>query len=52
MGFDNSGSWVLTTVEIGLGFDEIGVGVTTVEIGVVQIDGWRDWRGGDRWIGF
>ena len=40
MGFDNSGSWVLTTVVIGLGFDEIGVGVTTVEIGVVQIDGW------------
>ena len=52
MGFDNSGSWVLTTVEIGFGFDEISVGVTTVEIGVVQIDGWRDWRGEDRWIGF
>ena len=52
VGFDNSGSWVLTTVVIGLGFDEIGVGVTTVEIGVVQIDGWWDCRGGDRWIGF
>ena len=50
MGFDNSGSWVLTTMEIGLGFDEIGVGVTTVEIGMVQIDGWQDWRGGDRWV--
>ena len=42
MGFDDNGLWVLTIMEIGMGFDEIGVGVTTVEIG-----GWRD-----RWIGF
>ena len=27
MGFDDSGLWVLTTVEIGVGFDEIGVSV-------------------------
>ena len=42
MGFDDDGSWILTTVEIGVGFNEIGVGVTTVEIG-----GWQD-----KWIGF
>ena len=47
MGFDDNGLWVLTIMEIGMGFDEIGVGVTTVEIGVVEIGGWRD-----RWIGF
>ena len=51
MGFDDCGSWVLTTVEIDVGFDEIGVGVTTVEIGVVEISGWRDWCGGDQWQG-
>ena len=35
MGFDDGGSWVLTTVEIGVGFDEIGVGVD---------------NGGDWWV--
>ena len=33
MGFDDGGSWVLTTVEIG----------------VVEIDGWQNWSGGDQW---
>ena len=37
MGFDDGGSWVLTTVEI----DEIGV----AEIGV-----WRDSCGRDQWV--
>ena len=35
MGFDDGGSWVLTTMEIGVGFDEIGMGVD---------------NGGDRWV--
>ena len=34
MDFDNGGSWVLTTVEITMGFDEINMGVN---------------NGGDRW---
>ena len=33
MGFDAGRSWVLTTVEIDVGFDEISMGVTTVEMG-------------------
>ena len=47
MGFDDDGSWVLTTMEIGVSFDEIGVGVTMVGIDIVEIDGWRDWHGRD-----
>lgn len=38
MGFDDGGLWVLMTVEIGVGFDKIGVGVDN--------DG--DRHGGDR----
>ena len=51
VGFDDGGLWVLTTVEIGMDFDKIGVGVTTVDISVVEIGGWRDWCGEDRWVG-
>ena len=42
MGFNDGGSWVLTMVEIDVGFDKINVGVTIVEIGMVEIGGWRD----------
>ena len=42
--------WVLTTMEIGVSFDEIGVGVTMVGIDKVEIDGWRDWHGRDWWV--
>ena len=40
VGFDDGGSWVLTTMEIGVGFDEIGMGV----------DNGGDRRGGDWWV--
>ena len=40
MGFNDGGSWVLTMVGIGVGFDEIGV----------DVDNGGDWRGGDRWV--
>ena len=33
MGFDDGGSWVLMTVEIGM----------------VEIDGWKNWSGGNQW---
>ena len=47
MGFNDDGSWVLTMVEIDVGFDKINVGVTIVEISMMEIGGWRD-----QWIGF
>ena len=42
MGFNDDGSWVLTMVEIDVGFDKINVGVTIVEISMMEIGGWRD----------